>query len=671
MHSFCVLLLCLTAAAVTPGNADLFEEEGVLVSREGEVRAISALWTVVVVVHPPRKPEFNAWINHLEADLAVLKAKGQAGADDLKNWAERVIFMKQNLNEFRAIEESMGLPASRARRSPLDFIGSLSNALFGTATEAQIDVLTAALAESQQRIDALTHRGSDMVSVMNQTRRYLKENRMDIQTLQNASKELSTRVQTNLQRAQGVERSIDMIHIRHHVDVVLDGVDRAIHLYLHQMGLFHRQRFELERGFLTDEILPQSYLYDVLRKITEYKHEVAPLRWHYQHLTVKPLHSFGDQRTFIAVIPGLTLEKYIHFHLSYFPIQLGNGHLRQLSGAQDVVLDSVSSASFLPDVCIGSQPKVCRVTKERLTATCESNLLTGRRPEGCNAVVTSRQGVTSQVYRETDHLSSIVMVAYQPTETTLRCTEERPVVQTYSGLVRIMVRTGCVLEAKGWRVRGVDIGHSSVNVRTPDYIQLPSFNLTFPSRVEDTLKEQLRFTDRVDIPLLTLADFDSFQPNIQPWTPIKLGTIIGGPSLFIVIVLTVSLIICVKCGCCRRTGTCCLRAIGESQPTLPSYTPPAPGHSRSYHQTNYNMMPHLSNDNPEMIPLTDRKAIMPPPLAIVPVNDDMPVVAELAASNPIVHAPADSERYPYRALAAALYSPQGFNSAAIARHTIE
>ena len=273
------------------------------------------------------------------------------------------------------------------------------------------------------------------------------------------------------------------------------------------------------------------------------------------------------------MIPGLTLEKYIHFHLSYFPIQLGDGHLRQLSGAQDFVLDSVSSASFLPDVCIGSQPKVCRVTKERLTATCESNMLIGRRPEGCNDVVTSRQGVTSAVYRESDHLSSIVMVSYQATETTLRCMEERLVVQTYNGLVRIVVRTGCILETKGWRVRGVDTGHSSVNVRTPNYVQLPSFNLTSPSRVEDTLKEHMRFTDRVDIPLLTLADLDSFQPNIQPWRPIRLGTIIGGPSLFFVIVLIVSLIICVKCGCCRGTRTCCRRAIGESQPTLPSYTP--------------------------------------------------------------------------------------------------
>ena len=54
------------------------------------------------------------------------------------------------------------------------------------------------------------------------------------------------------------------------------------------------------------------------------------------------------------------------------------------------------------------------------------------------------------------------------------------------------MRAGCILETKDWRVRGVDIGHSSVNVRTPDYVQLPSFNLTFPSREEDTLKEQLR-----------------------------------------------------------------------------------------------------------------------------------------------------------------------------------
>ena len=181
-------------------------------------------------------------------------------------------------------------------------------------------------------------------------------------------------------------------------------------------------------------------------------------------------------------------------------------------------------------------------------------------------------------------------------------------------------------------------------------------------------QEQLKFTDRVDVPLLKLSDFNSYHPPADFWPPLKLGSVVGGPLLFFVIVLIMFVVVCAKrgCGTYRRCGVCCFRAMGESQPVLPSYTPQAPTPSRNYHQTNYNMVPLSPPEVPEVLPPTVRKALMPPPMAIVPVQDNIPIVSDPVDSHPQAIGSVEAEMYPYRAITAALYG-QGYNSAAIAQ----
>ena len=161
---------------------DLFTEEGILVRYGGDAGGISGLWTVLIVIHPPPRPDFSSWINHVTQDLATLTAKRQAGQDDINAWEERLDAMRGNLNEFNNVD-LVGPYISRTRRAPLDIIGSLSNLIFGMATQQQVDILTGANRESQGRIDALYHQGDNMISIMNQTRRYIQDNKMDIDEL--------------------------------------------------------------------------------------------------------------------------------------------------------------------------------------------------------------------------------------------------------------------------------------------------------------------------------------------------------------------------------------------------------------------------------------------------------------------------------------------------------
>ena len=103
MYRVCYGILCLAALGLEIALGNLFTEEGVLVRRGDEARAVSGLWTVVVLIHPPPRPEFSAWIDRLERDITAIHAKGQAGVDDLQVWRDRLTSMRQSIDEFNTI----------------------------------------------------------------------------------------------------------------------------------------------------------------------------------------------------------------------------------------------------------------------------------------------------------------------------------------------------------------------------------------------------------------------------------------------------------------------------------------------------------------------------------------------------------------------------------------
>ena len=680
-------------------TADLFTQEGVLVQQEGDIRAISGLWTVVVVIHPPPKPDFNLWINQIVQDILTLKTKGQAGDDDFKVWMEHISFLQGNIRA-NGIYKTVHSPRNRReRRALFGFVSTISNYLFGTATQNQINVLTNAIKDSQHKIETLSHQGAHMISVMNQTRLYLHENRMDIAVLQNASIALAKRVETNTKRVDGLAKTINTLHIRRSVDIIIAKLERSVNLYLHQLTLFHKQRQELERGYLTDEIMPVAYLEDVLQQLTKRKHEVAPLRWHYQHLPIVPLHDTPSELSFRTIIPGLSETRYLQFKLRYFPIPLGKGYLRQVEGENNIALDTVSSATFVPGVCVGSTPRICSAAAEYLTPSCESNLLTGRQPEGCHTGVTPRGNATSAIHRDNGRVSGVILVAYMPTETTLRCLDKRPIVHTYSGPTHLTVGPGCVLQSKDWQIRGIDSGYSDIELPPPTYVNLPGFNLTFPDQIEETLNSELKFTRRMDIPLLDLKNFDNYKSEFfSSWPPLHIGSAIGAPTLLLLFIIMA--IVCIKCGCCKA----CLAFKKPNQPTrepiLPCYTPTATEQARHLPPSiDYNaMLPNVNSlvpsvhipgtstklpallNTPPVVrrnrapsPLPARKAIMPPPLSLVPTSPSAPRsnVSESLNLNSPHPLPADTlaiapnaltAYYPYRTLTSALYAPQGFTA---------
>ena len=321
MYSICVLLLL----GIGLVKGDLLKEEGVLVSQNGETWVVSGLWTVAVVLHRPKCPDIDAWVCHMCQSISDLRAKGQIGADDVEVWAKRLAGFRRSVYESRLLQPS---PCRlRERCSPIDIVASLSNSLFGIETQAKVHSLVKSIQESQGQIEALSHQRKYMISVMNHTRIYIKENRMDITALQNATRDISAR----------------------------------------------------EQGYLTKDVMPIFYL--TRNELHQRGHDTAPTVWYYQYIPITFLHETDEQWMFRCVLPGLAKEDYLHFKIQYYPLPLGDNHLRRLTGRSQVAFNTVSSASFVPESCVGASPKVCNASVERLLPTCETTLLTGHQPE--------------------------------------------------------------------------------------------------------------------------------------------------------------------------------------------------------------------------------------------------------------------------------------------------
>ena len=90
MYRRCSTLLLIVGFALI--EADLFQDDGVLVEEQGTVRTISGLWTVMIVLHPPTRPNTTSWTDHLR--LGIEKAGRQVTKEDKLMWLTRMAALR-------------------------------------------------------------------------------------------------------------------------------------------------------------------------------------------------------------------------------------------------------------------------------------------------------------------------------------------------------------------------------------------------------------------------------------------------------------------------------------------------------------------------------------------------------------------------------------------------
>ena len=421
MYRSSAALLLLALAGVC---ADLFAEDGVLVEAKGEIRTIAGLWTVFIIIHPSVRPDTETWTCTLEKGISRVGA--HVSAPDREVWIHRMaaLHLKREvpfdaLPKHVPVANPTGHPR-RLRRGLFNFVGKLSKSLFGTATQEDLQVLMDAIQQTRSGMEVLHHNTKEMLSILNQTRRYVGENRMDLRVVQQETTTLSALANANAQRTQALEVYMGQARIQRCVDLALQQMELALRDYHLQERIFHRQKLQMERGWLTEDILPPTSLADILRKFHTKGYHTLPLEWYYQHMHVTPSWSNSTELAFRTMIPALSPSRYLRYGLQYFDIPFGPEHLRRIIGRDDLAINTMTGATFVPTQCVGQRPLVCRPVYECLQCTCEGSLVSGESSDGCRVSVSKRGNRTSEVFQAEDCVI-VTVVAYVSREVALRC----------------------------------------------------------------------------------------------------------------------------------------------------------------------------------------------------------------------------------------------------------
>ena len=499
--------LLLLAGLLVTTEADLFSIDGVWVERHGEVRTVSGLWRVLITLQPPRRPDTQAWAGPLRASLR--RAQAHTTVEDREIWEYRLA----NLDARRDLPvDDPQAPATvaaptghggRVKRGLLNFVGELSRVLFGTATSDEVHALQESIKRLQDGMTVLHHNTRVMVSIMNQTRRYVRENRLDLRAVQAETMRLDQLARVTARRVHALELYQSRAQIRRQIDLAIQQMEMAIADYRLQRRIFHRQRLQMERGWLTEDILPRAALRQILAKIQASPGGVLRPEWYYQHIPVNPLWGVGNALIFQAAIPVLTPHQYLRYTFRYLPVPLGNRHLRQVVGRDDLAINAMTGFGFTPRDCIEGSPTVCNPGIETTGPTCEAALVMGQTADACQVTVTKRGLLTSEVYRP-PRRAFILLSAYAPTELTLHCRGKMARRWTTSGPSKIAVPPECVVSSPTWRVTGTREEHRTLCLEPPRPIELPQLKLNWTTVVPAAIDENLRFRDRIEVPLAEL-----------------------------------------------------------------------------------------------------------------------------------------------------------------------
>ena len=549
MYRRCSTLLLIVGFALI--EADLFQDDGVLVEEQGTVRTISGLWTVMIVLHPPTRPNTTSWTEHLR--LGIEKAGRQITKEDKLMWLTRMAALRAKREvplDVWAQRAAAATPTggrTRVRRGLFDFVGKLGRSLFGTATVDEVRALRALIRHNQENQAILRHNEREMVSVVNQTRRYVRENRLDLQQVRAETIHLHDLATATAKETQALQLYRGRAQIRRRIDLALQQMELAMQDYRLQERIFHRQKLQLERGWLTEDILTPNSMTAILRTLANTGHHTLPAVWYYQYLRVTPVWGSPTELGFRVVIPALAKTHYLKFGLRYFKVPVGTNQLRQLVGRDSLAINTLTGTTFTPHDCAGSAPMLCDPTYETLVPTCEGALVTGRQAPDCRVIITPRRNATSEVFRLSDR-TTVAVVAYTPTEVTTRCPGLPPQRQTVQGPQRVPIPDNCLLETDSWRVSSMRKGHRSLNLVPPVYAQVPRLNITWPRSVPPYVLDKLKWNDRAEVPLVDLHRFTSGKDKVLPsWTELRdLSYRYGGPVLVVLVGgMVVAIVVCI------------------------------------------------------------------------------------------------------------------------------
>ena len=140
----------------------------------------------------------------------------------------------------------------------MDIVGEAGKALFGVATQRDLTDIRRAVKQVTKYTGIVFHRMEKMMTVINQTRKYVSENREDIQQLQRHQQALQTQLLEYGENLSQLDLQVDRLTVARLVDNLITQLELVAEEYSRQWQIFRQQKYELERGWLTESTLAST-----------------------------------------------------------------------------------------------------------------------------------------------------------------------------------------------------------------------------------------------------------------------------------------------------------------------------------------------------------------------------------------------------------------------------
>ena len=449
-------------------------KDGLLVTGGEETRRHVATWTLLVTLDVPVE-ESGLRNRLLRLRTGITKLHDSLRSTDAvkASWLQRV----------SDIERTMltDVPThARARRGLLNFIGIISNKLFGTATESQVKECRRLLINASVSNRRISHLYNELTSVVNQTHYQVKDNRDHLRNMENYVGQAIIAINKVISHLQSQQKKVSALVAHSFIGQILTAIEAQHNSWLRQLDKYRRQQASLDLGRLTEEILPVSELKRIIAAGLKIGLKAPPVRWYYEHIQIQAMWEDTDKLVFKAELPFSDSINYLRYHLSSWPVYRNSTDTWiMLSVPADVAFHTESGGIFQPHHCLGERPAICHTGPiyDRSTFHCVRGILTNEDELRSHCRVTMAKYVTQG--EMVSELSPGVFIIATPGEVfSLLCSgEAEKRLELTAGVYHIPLRANCRMHGHGWVISGIVSRSSSIVLDIPR-LHITPFNLS-------------------------------------------------------------------------------------------------------------------------------------------------------------------------------------------------
>ena len=204
------------------------------------MKTVDASWVVLVTLETPKYPsQLTDLIRLIRDSRKNIKVHGYIQ----KTWEWRLRRLQPLDGSYAGRSRSLDSPTvGRHRRGLFNLVGMGLHALFGVATDQQVSQYRQATRTLAAKTQDLTHLTTEMMTLVNQNRLYLRNHSVALSQMRDHVRQLDTYVSEIASGLKRVDFRLTQLEIRLEVDRAVEECEYLYEAYREQMRLYQQQR---------------------------------------------------------------------------------------------------------------------------------------------------------------------------------------------------------------------------------------------------------------------------------------------------------------------------------------------------------------------------------------------------------------------------------------------